>query len=685
MKNSSCLVAAFLLFCLPVFSQKKELKTKFGKISDEEIAMQSYQNDPAAPAVVLFDKGEVTHDFVDNLGFVFKFERHARIKIFKKEAYDMANVVIAHFSWQKINDLKAVCYQFEGGKTTEIKISNDNIFTDKLTKSRWLKKITIPGVREGCIIEFKYTIVDDDIIDIPNWIFQKIGVPTIWSEFEAAVPTFIQFQKMSQGEGQFSLAEEDSKRQNLSISMASRGGPSAGGVQYVKVNYEVKTMHFIQENVPALKPESFVPAPKDFLAQINFDIRAVYRTEIVPDGDTYRLSNTTFKTYNNSWEKLGKELLEDVYEDAMKSGKYSKDAVANCIAGKTTNAEKVAAIYENIGQNFQSKNLDFPWLSQSLETLSKDRKGTATDLNLLFINMLRKADVNAWPVLLSTRENGKLHPTRVSVEGFSRVIVAVQMDDAAPILVDVSAFPNPIGLLPKEDLNGEGLLLKSEELVEWIPLQNKISSRTAVLATFNLNPEGGMNGNVSYSESGFGAVSSRSKMKEKDAQSLVQETFKDWLADGKCTDLKTENLENWQMPNVKIDFNLETTAAATVSGSKIYLSPMLGLGLHDNPFKEPTRHFNIDLGAPHEETYILNFVIPVGFRAEEIPKSAKMSFGENMLSLDYFAEATPEKVKITVRNKMKNGYVIFSEYEDLKLFFAGITAKMEEQIVLTKI
>ena len=119
-----CLLSwAFLSVCIAQ-KEKIELKTKFGKISEEEIKMTSYDKDPDAPAVVLFDKGFLSRGNFNGM------ERHIRIKIFKKEAYGQANFRIIYNRGTKeaIEGLKATCYNMENGKLVETKATSENFF-----------------------------------------------------------------------------------------------------------------------------------------------------------------------------------------------------------------------------------------------------------------------------------------------------------------------------------------------------------------------------------------------------------------------------------------------------------------------------------------------------------------------------------------------------------------------------
>jgi Domain of Unknown Function with PDB structure (DUF3857)/Transglutaminase-like superfamily len=627
--------------CLPIiFAQKKELKVKFGKISEAEIKMKDFADDLAAPAVILFDKGTVTNDFNSQTGFVLRFEHHKRIKIFKKDAYEMANIQIFYFKWQRIQDLKAVCYNQENGKTEEVELKKDNIFNETLTKNRLVKKFTIPGVKEGSIIEFQYDIVDENSVSIPDWTFQDAFCPTIWSEFQAEIPTFISFKKMYHGWTPFLLTEEEEQSRTININYTDRvteGQVTRSSINTAKVDYRYQRLHFIQEKVPALKPEKYVNSHLDYVSQINFDIRAVFNTSLNYAGSSYQIVNGSYKEYNNNWQKLGEEIYEDIYESPLKSSKFTEDDAKVCTSGKTEILDKVAAIYEFIGKNYQSNDMDYIWMTKSFEQIIKDKKGTNTELNILLINMLRQIGITANPVLISTTDNGRVNPFRISIEAFNRTIVMVTIDEKNKIFVDLSDYSKPIGFLPTDALNGEGLFISKDMGVDFIEVLNKQVSRTAYVIEHSVKETGEMTGNVTYAENGYGTIDNRLTLKEKNVEAVIGTAFSAWKTDGTFSDISVENTEQWNDPVMKVLFKDKISGYSNVSGGKIFFSPTLGLGINENPFKNPERKFNIDFGVPHDETFVFTFNIPTGYKVEEFPPSTKIIFGDNAIQFEYLS------------------------------------------------
>ena len=61
---------------------------KFGKIPDHQLAMELYEKDSTASAVVLFDVGNAEIDYKQS-NLKLEVSRHTRIKIFNDDALDL--------------------------------------------------------------------------------------------------------------------------------------------------------------------------------------------------------------------------------------------------------------------------------------------------------------------------------------------------------------------------------------------------------------------------------------------------------------------------------------------------------------------------------------------------------------------------------------------------------------------
>jgi Domain of Unknown Function with PDB structure (DUF3857) len=358
MKKNLLIVLVVLLSFAAFAQQIKEPKSKFGKVSDEEMNMKSYSADPNAAAVILFDKGLVSYTYDNQYGWVQLFEVHKRIKIFKKEAYDYANVSFPYWSKAKIDGLKGITYNLEGGKIVETKLESDNIFNEELSKNRSVKKFNFPAVKEGSIIEYKYTIRSENAVGIPDWYFQDL-IPTVWSEFETIIPDFIDYHKMSQGYTPFHITEEKQSVSSFNVVYRSETDlkTSNSTVENINVSYNKNTMHFVQANVPALKKEAYTNSPYDYLSRILFEIKNIYNVGFQLVGSNYTMYRKGVQNTYNSWEDLGKEIYTDVYDEYMSSKKNLDENTLQSMNSATSTKEKVEILMKFFNQNFTTSSI----------------------------------------------------------------------------------------------------------------------------------------------------------------------------------------------------------------------------------------------------------------------------------------------------------------------------------------
>lgn len=647
------IVAAILIIAHFSYAQtKEELKVKFGKIAEKEIALTTYDKDPDAPAVILFDKGYVS------LGNFNTYERHIRIKIFKKEAYDKANfrIVYSRRNEEGVDGLKASCFNMENGKLVETKASSDNIHDEEVNKSMNVKKVTIPGVREGSIIDFKYGINNPS--SIRDWNFQD-DIPTIWSEYEMLIPEFYIFTKIGQGSTPYAVNEQDRKNETVT------------GTNY---SYGLNTYHWIQKDVPAIKPEKYMSSIEDYRTRLTFHLE-----EIRPPGQLIRKVMGT-------WAETAKMLMDDEdFGDFIDKKGAMKDELASFIKETMTPIEKVQAVYDYVGKNFEAESYAYSsiYITSFLKTMKQKRKVSTAEMNLLFLNMLTSIGIKATPVLTRSREDGRVATNLAALRRFNRVISYVKIEKDT-FFVDASGYPQPMKLLPFNALSGYGVELLGKEKYEIVAPQSKIITRRFAQAVLTLNTEGVLLGDINFTYSGYEAFQNRKTIKDIGEEKYIQTSVKDLISDGKLESHKFENTDINSDTPLKGTVKLTSSAYINKTDDKIYINPLLCFGEKENPFKTDERKFEIDYGSPRDEYYQITLTLPEGYKVEEMPKSARLQMPEGTLKFEYLVEAKDNKISINTKLNIKRATFYAEDYPLLKQIYAQMLAKMGEQIVLTK-
>lgn len=652
MKGTLLLVILSMTTFVVNAQNKEELNVKFGKISEQEIVMTAYAKDSSAPAVILFDKGFISW------GKYNSYERHMRIKIFKKEAYDKANfrILFSRKSDENLNGLKASCFNMENGKLVETKATGDNMHEEAINKYTDVKKVTIPGVREGSIVEIKYTINNPNIQD---WYFQD-DIPTIWSEYQMLIPEFYVFTKIGQGFTPYAVNSTGSKTETLL------------GTDF---SYNVIDYHWIQKDVPAIKQEAFISSIEDYRAKLSFHLQEI------------RPPNQIIMKIMGNWAETAKTLMDDSdFGDFINRESAMKDELATFITDTMTPIQKVQAVYEYIGKNFETESYSFSsiYATTSLKEMKRKRKVTTSEKNLIFLNMLTTLGIKATPVLTRSRDDGKIATNLAALKRYNRVLSYVKIEKDT-FFVDASGYPQPFKLLPFNALNGYGVELLGKEKYEIVSPQSKITTRRLAQANLSLNTEGVLSGDINFTYSGYDAFQHRKSMQEAGSEKFVQEMVKNLTADGKLNYHKFENTEVLSDAPMKGTVKLSTTAYVNATDDKIYVNPFLSFGEKENPFKAEIRQYDIDYGAPRDEYYNLTLTLPDGYKVEDLPAAARLQLPDGTMKFEYLISAKDNILSLNTKFLIKRSNYLTEEYEPLKQLYAQMLAKMGEQIVLTKI
>lgn len=691
-----------MLVPILTYAQKKdapELKVKFGKISEEEIAMKNYEKDPDAAAVILFDIGSLSYDYNEQHYFVSSFERHIRIKIFKREAFDLANFRVVYNSGagatQRVAEIKGVCYNSNNGKLSESKLSDENIVDESLTKSISVKKMTIPSVQEGSIIELKYKISTNGIFAINGWHFQD-KIPVKWSEYDIEIPEFYDYLPVTQGNTPYLWNSKEDGTQGKTVTFSGdleRNRAVSNIVRgSARANWKTTKYHWIQKDVPAFKTEKYMTSSNDYVTKVTFQLKGIYipqlRQSMTVGNNTTKAEMTAgpYFPFRNSWDKLGEDLLEsENFGNAIDKKSATKEDVAKAIAGKNAPKEKLSAIYDYIGKNFEKNDKESLQLSQSFNDLLKNKKGSASDLNILLCNMLRGAGLDASPVVISTRDNGRINRFYPLLDYLDKTLVYVKLSDRDSIVIDMSGYPQPMGLLPFEDLNGEGFVIEDKKTIGWVMVKNTLTTKRFSAGNFVLNTEGVLNGDINYTFTGYEAFDNRKAIKENTAEKHIQSIVKNIIANGKLESHKFENTEPNSDLALKATVKVISSACATKANDKIYINALSCMSDKSNPFKVDERLYDIDFGEPRDEFYQVNIVLPEGYKVEEMPKTARIQLPEGALKFEYLISLKENTITINTKFNIKRTIFQAEEYKDLKQVYAQILTKMGEQIVLTKI
>jgi hypothetical protein len=292
--------------------------------------------------------------------------------------------------------------------------------------------------------------------------------------------------------------------------------------------------------------------------------------------------------------------------------------------------------------------------------------------------MYKSMGFDATPLMLSTRDNGMPPPNFPRLRDYNYIICRVRVGDQF-YLLDASKQDLGFNRLDHNCYNENGRVIADIPVAVTLTTDSLRESKvTSVFMTKDDAKKsiGSFSSNLTYYESQL----LRDKLKKQTKEDYFSELKKEYPTELKLSNLTIDSLSNYDEA-VKLNFDIDLDW----QDDMVYFNPLFSEGYKSNPFKAATRNFPIEMPYTSDEIYTLTFEIPEGYVVEELPKSAKATYGGNLGYFEYIISANKQMVSLRYRLKFDLANFSAENYDSLREFFDLIVKKHAEQIVFKKI
>ncbi|OJW17345.1 DUF3857 domain-containing protein [Mucilaginibacter sp. 44-25] len=628
----------------------------FGKIDIADLELKQCDFEKDANAEILFDVANVGYDS----NFDLTMERHKRVKIFNINGKDNANIRIEFYGGNRleyITGLEAETINLVDGKPEITKLDKKLLYTENIDKMRTAYVFSMPNVKPGSVIEYKYKWHSNSLNNFPDWDFQD-KIPTRYSELQTYIPDFMFF----------------NLKGNITLPLSKYATKSEGrstGTGTNAITYSLETITRGISNVPSLPDEPYMTSNADNAQSIVYQL-----TGVRPTG-SYR------PTYSDTWAKVGGILADDEDFGAQLKRKLLNEAeiIAKAKAFKTDD-EKIRYLFNEVKNNMKWNGIDRWYTNDGTVKAWEKKTGNSAEINLILFHLLKQAGVKAYPMVVSTRDHGKVAPYFTYLYQFNRAVVYIPVTGGKPYLLDATNKYNMYNEMPDNLLNSSGFYIdKEKELYDIVMLENANPVRQVIILSGELKGDGKLNGLAEISSFSYNRINAISKYKTDG-----EKKYTDYLCQNdnnlKINGFKMENMEVDTLPlKQSINFTLDLPST---DENYIYFVPNLFSSLKTNPFLSEERRTNIDFGYRKSYTIIGNYKLPANYKVDALPKNVTMNMPDGSIQFRRVMAAENGTLVIRYQIDQKSNVYYKDVYPEVHEFYKKMYEMLNEQIVLKK-
>jgi hypothetical protein len=628
-------------------------------ISQTEMDMKFYSKDTSVSAIVLNEFGDarITDDDQQNI----RLKYHAKIKIFKSKGFSNGDILIPIYygdnnTFETVSGIEAVTYYKDNnGMIQKQSFDASKVFKEKKNKHWTYVKFAMPNLQEGCVIEYKYTLLSPYHHTFKKWEFQS-ELPKVYSEYLVHIPAVYEYNVSLTGPLKLSKNEAVLEKECFSPGGGFKADCS-------KITYRM-------DNIPAFVKEDNMTAPENFLSAINFEL------------GMYSDYRGTKHKVTQDWKDVDAFLKKyDRFGLQLKKKDLFKDHLALLLANKTDELLKAKTVYNYI-KDWYKWNSQEGIMSESIKKAYESHTGSSGDINLSLAVALSAAGLNPETVILSTRSNGfvnKLYPT---LSNFDYVIVKIDIDGKT-YLLDATDPLLPFGLLPLRCINDQGRVMSFTKPSYWIDMVASQKRTKHYSADLTLQDNGKFKGTLTKYSMGYEALSQRKIIKEFNSLEEFVENLDEKMPKIKILKSNIVNLDSLDKSLSEV-YAIEMDAFDNLNKDKFYFNPFFIDRLIENPFKLADRSYPVDLGAMEDSRIIINITLPTKFSVVNQPADLALALPDGGGRFISAISTENNKFTFSVIKQLNKAIYSPEEYPALKELYNKIVQHNKTDIVFQK-
>lgn len=653
-----CICASLMLSTAVFSAGNSEIPEpmEWGEVPESHWEITEFPDDDDAHSIILGDYGDT---YISNRMEVIH-TRHLRVKILDVDESDYTEFSVSVYTQGRTESLERI-------RAQTLNLNPDGSVDSERVRRREFHReesgnfetttFAFPNVQPGSIVEVTYRIDSRMVPFLRPWDFQHSS-PVLVSDYKALVPEELDYMAYMSGYEQFAQSSID-----------GRTGRVYGPANMFQSD-SYTAYHWTLTNAPAIRSEPFITTVSDYKNRVDFQLAR------------YRDGRGMVQNLISTWDDIAEELSGSrSFGREISSNRRMRREVLDMIDGMDNPLEIARFLYDYVAGEIAWNGSYGVAVNDGVSDAWEDKRGTSPEKALLLITLYEIAGIDASPVLISTRNNGKVQWDYPRIAQFNHVLVKVEIDGELYVL-DPLFREIPFGMLMPSSLNGAGLVIKGKS-ASFVEIDAVVGSVKNTRAMFAVAEDGSISGSIVNRLSGYEGVVHRLMIQNQEPEEYFLEEMLSELPESVIDNHLFNNLDDAdETLEARVDISNENYTIA--AGDMIYLNPFFTERRDENPFRNPIRNFPVEYPYGVQNTYSVTIQIPDGYEIIESPEDRLLQLdNETMFVLQSLEH--PNILQLMTRFIRTGTEYSPDVYDELRNYYNDIAEIYNEQVVIQKI
>jgi hypothetical protein len=572
---------------------------------------------------------------------------YVRIKILTEEGRKYANAEIPFFNGnESVHSIKARTIRPDGSIANFEGKPMDKMIVKAKGIKYMAKVIVLPDVQVGSIIEYRYA----------DQLKEHYAFDSHWIVSEEL---FTKYAKFSLKPSQY-----------FPVRFSWQGLPTG-----VVPKNERGVVHLEVNNIAAFQTEDYMPPQNELKARVDF----MYSEDTEPQADKF-------------WKNEAKRANGQV-ESFIGKRKAMEQAVAQIVSPTDTPEVKLQKIYARVQQlrntgyeeetTEQERKRGKEKTINNVEDVWKSGAGSGREITWLYLALVRAAGLEAYPVLVSRRNEYFFTPQVMDPHRLDDNVVLVKLN-GKDTFYDPGTVFTPFGILPWPETAVKGLRLDKDGGA-WVTttVPDSTVSNITRKADLRMTDQGGLEGKVTVTFSGLEALSMRLELRNQDETTrtkYIEDVVREFIPVGIDVDLKNKPDWSSSSPTLVGEFEIKVQGWASAAGHRALIPVGLFSAPEKHVFEHAMRVHPIYFDFPTGRIDDVTIELPLDWKVNSLPPGHKDE--GKVCSYNTTAANNKGTLHLT-RNLDINTLVLDTKYYGaLRKFFQTVKTGDEQQIVV---